>query len=118
MPYHRGDIVEIPFLIPHNNRTENHPAIVISNQSVYDNDGIYICVMISHSDMNDLFSYQLLPDMFVDPKHAPTGKAKAHLVAYIPEKHIIKNSNRGKMKSLSVDKLVQFITITALTDED
>jgi len=37
MAYQRGDLLEVPFLIPHNNKTENHPAIIISNQAVYDN---------------------------------------------------------------------------------
>ena len=120
MAYQRGDIIEIAFLIPHNNRTENHPAIIISNQMVYDSDGVYICVMVSHSDMNDGFSFTLTADMFVNPDTAPTGRAKAHLIAYITENHIIKNfrSNTARMKPLFVDRLVRFISAAALMEED
>lgn len=49
MPYQRGDIIELPFLIPGKNKTEVHPAIVISNDIVHENEGIYICVMVTHS---------------------------------------------------------------------
>jgi len=119
MAYQRGDIIEVPFLIPHNNKTENHPAVNISNQTLHDNEQIYICIMITHSDINDGFSFSLNPDMFTNPGHAPNGKAKSHLIAYVPERHIIKNtnSNRSRMKPLFVDKLVQFITITVLMED-
>ena len=119
MAYHRGDIIEVPFLIPHNNKTENHPAVIISNEAVHDNEQIYICVMITHSDINDVFSFILAPEMFNNSNNAPNGKAKSHLIAYVPESHIIKNSNYNKcrMKPLFVDKLIQFITITALMED-
>ena len=119
MGYQRGDIIEVPFLIPHNNKIENHPAVIISNQAVHDNEQIYICVMITHSDINDGFSFSLNSEMFTNPGSAPDGKAKSHLIAYVPERHIIKNSNTNKcrMKPLFVDKLVQFIAITALTED-
>jgi hypothetical protein len=119
MAYQRGDIIEVPFLIPHNNKTENHPAVIISNQAVHDNEQIYICIMITHSNINDVFSFPLTSDMFINPNNAPSGKAKSHLIAYVPERHIIKNSNAKKcrMKQLFVDKLVQFITITTLMED-
>src|SRR5882757_8637019 len=119
MPYQRGDIIEVPFLIPHNNRTENHPAVIISNQAVHDNEQIYICVMITHSTINDGFSFSLSSEMFINPNNAPDGKAKSHLIAYVPERHIIRNSssNKYRMKPLFVDKLVQFITITTLMED-
>jgi mRNA interferase MazF len=118
MKYQRGDVIEVPFLIPHNNRAEKHPAIIISNQSVYDSEQIYICVMVTHSDISDGFSFPLTTDMFLNPGNAPTGKAKAHLIAYLPESHIIRNTNaKVTMKSVFVDKLVQFITITVFMEE-
>jgi len=114
MPYQRGDIIELPFLIPGKNKTEVHPAIIISNDMVYENEGIYICVMVTH--LNECFAFDLTADMFVNSKNVPEGKAKAHLIAYILENQVISNSNtkRNKMKSVYVDRLVHFITDTAL----
>ncbi len=75
--------------------------------------------MVTHSDINDGFSFSLTAEMFLNPNNSPDGKAKAHLIAYVPERHIIKNSNTNKhrMKPIFVDKLVQFITITALMED-
>ena len=35
MKYRRGAIVEACFLMPDNNKTLNHPAIVLSNEDMY-----------------------------------------------------------------------------------
>ena len=112
MQYQRGDIIELPFHIPGRNITQNHPAIIISNSDVHNNEGIYICVMITHSDINDMFAFPLSNGMFVNSQNVPDGKAKAHLIAYVLESQIIKNSSnkRNRMKSVYVDKLVHFIT--------
>jgi mRNA interferase MazF len=120
MKYQRGEVVEIPFIIPEKNKTQNHPAIIISNDEVYDNEGIYICVMVTHSDINDYFAFELDADMFLSPQNMPDGKAKAHLIAYIKENHIVKNSYSKKctMKKVYVDKLVDFITLKALSVND
>jgi hypothetical protein len=116
MPYSRGDIIELPFLIPGKNKLENHPAIIISNQAVHDIEGIYICVMVTHSGLHEEFGFKLADDMFANPKKAPEGYAKGHLIAYILENHIIRNSHRGKTKSTYVDELVDFITDNVLLE--
>ncbi|MDR3694452.1 hypothetical protein [Mucilaginibacter sp.] len=46
MPYQRGDVIELPFLIPGKNKTEVHPAIIISNDMVYENE-VFISVLWS-----------------------------------------------------------------------
>lgn len=116
MPYSRGDIIELPFLIPGKNKLENHPGIIISNQTVYDIEGIYICVMVTHSDLNEEFGFKLSDDMFVNPKKALEGYAKGHLIAYVLKNHLIRNAHRGKMKSTYVDELVDFITDNILLE--
>lgn len=118
MPFQRGDIMELPFLIPGKNKTEKHPAVIISNDDVYNNEGIYICVMITHSELNESFAFNLTPDMFLNSDNAPEGKAKAHLLAYVLENQIINNSNsrRAKMKRVYVDNLVDFINDMVLME--
>lgn len=119
MAYQRGDVIELPFLIPGKNRTEVHPAVIISNEAVHQSEGIYICVMITHSSLREYFAFDLLPEMFTNSKNIPNGKAKAHLIAYVLENHIVTNSNskKNRMKSVYVDKLVQFTTDTALMED-
>ena len=46
MPYERGDIVEVFFDLPYTTETKTHPAIIISNEDVFNTDSIYICVII------------------------------------------------------------------------
>ena len=119
MPYQRGDIVELPFLIPGKNRTEVHPAVIISKEAVYQNDGIYICVMITHSDLNEDFSFDLRDEMFISQQNIPIDKAKAHLIAYVLENHIVSNSNkkRNRTKSIYVDRLVYFLSDSVLLED-
>ena len=119
MPFQRGDIIELPFLIPGKNRTEVHPAIIISNNLVHENEGIYICVMVTHSELHEFFAFDLAPDMFVNARNVPEGKAKAHLVAYVLKSQVISNSStkRNKMKHVYVDKLVHFISDTVLFED-
>lgn len=119
MPYQRGDIIELPFLIPGKNKTEVHPAIIISNDIVHVNEGIYICVMVTHSDLNEYFAFELTHDMFISSRNIPEGKAKAHLIAYVMENQIISNSNtkKNRMKAVYVDKLVHFISDTVLLED-
>jgi len=119
MLYNRGDVIEISFNIP-GEGMKNHPAIIISNEEVYNIDGIYLCVMVTHSDMSSYFAFDLEAEMFANPNNMPEGKAKAHLIAYVEDKHIIKNANtkRCKMKKIYVDRLVDFIASTALSEDE
>jgi mRNA interferase MazF len=119
MPYQRGSIIELPFLIPGKNKTENHPAVIISNEHVYNNEGIYICAMITHSELYESFAFNLTTDMFINNKNIPEGKVKAHLIAYIDENQIIinRNAKQNMMKKVYVDKLVDFITDTVLLED-
>ena len=112
MRYQRGDVVELPFSIPGRNRQETHPAIIISNSDVHNNEDLYICVMITHSDINDFLAFPLSNYMFVNNEKAPDGKVKAHLIVSVSEKEIIINSRskQHRMKSVYVDKLIDFIT--------
>jgi len=112
MRYQRGDVIEIPFSIPGKNRQENYPAIIISNSDVHNNEDLYICVIITHSDINNFLAFELSNYMFVNNEKAPDGNAKAHLIVSVSERDIITNSRskQHRMKSVYVDKLVDFIT--------
>jgi hypothetical protein len=115
MAYQRGDIIEVPFQIPHHGKIEKHPAIIISNQDVYDNDECYICVMITSSTHLDQFTFEIEDEMLVSPNNKDFAQARCHLISYILKNHIVNNSKRNRMKSQFVDKLVEYISVTALS---
>lgn len=115
MPFDRGDIVEVSFLIPHNNKIEPHPAVIISSSEVYDTDGCYICVMLTTQTRIDRFSFEITNEMLVKQSNKPFSQARCHLVTYITEAHIIKNAHSNKMKENAVDRLVDRIAATALS---
>lgn len=114
MPFERGDIIEIPFNIPPNNRIENHPAVIISNDAVFDTDECYICAMMTHSTHIDRFSFVIDPNMLSKEGDGQFSQVRCHLITYVLESHIIRNSNRNRMRSNAVDRLVQRILATSL----
>ncbi len=62
MKYHQRDIVEINFLLPTGD-FKIHPAIIVSNDELQEDEGfIYLC-MISSKDYNDKYFYKLTDEM-------------------------------------------------------
>ena len=61
MAFKRGEIIEIQFQLPNPGRggysLQKHPAIIISNDDVYASEGCYICVMMTHSTYEDMFTF-------------------------------------------------------------
>lgn len=114
MAYKRGDIVEVPFQIPHHGRIEKHPAIIISNDEVYEQDECYICVMMTSSSQVDQFTFLVEDHMLQSPNSKDFAQVRCHLVSYVLKSHIVNNSKRNRMKADYVDKLVEYISVVAL----
>lgn len=47
MAFQRGDIIMVYFDLPYSESSDSHPAVIISNDDVFEQDGLYICVMTS-----------------------------------------------------------------------
>jgi len=109
MKYNRGDIVELPFSIPGRRGVYPHPALIISGKDVYNTDECYICVMLTHSMREDIFSFPVSERMLTRPMSGPQSQVRCHLITYATEDHIITNSHRSSMKKTYVDLLVQII---------
>ena len=116
MGFQRGDIVEVYFDLPYHNKTETHPAIIISNEEVYHTDEIYICVMMTSSKKKDLFTFEVTQDMLQSKNNKRFSQARCHLVTYVMEKHIVGNYPKNKMKPSAVNRLIARINETALQD--
>ena len=118
MPFERGDIVEYAFTIPDTNKEVRHPALIISNQDVYNADACYICVMLTTSERRDMFSFEIEDYMLSKPNNVSFSQARAHLVTYVLEKHITLRQPKNRMKENSVNKLVEFINTVSLSALD
>jgi hypothetical protein len=118
----RGEIIEVAFQLPDSRgvvKTMEHPAIIISNEEVYHQDGCYICVMKSHTEQRDSFTFELKDNMFIKPLDGTFQQARLHLVTYVFDEHITKNSSiYNKMKPNSVDRLVEHINTKSLSRLD
>jgi mRNA-degrading endonuclease toxin of MazEF toxin-antitoxin module len=66
MKVNQRDIVELNFELP-NGKFQNHPALVISNQTVLDAEDIFYVVMISTKEYNDEFTFELTNAMLSKP---------------------------------------------------
>lgn len=119
MPFERGEIVDYEFEIPHNGKFIRHPALIISNEHVYNTDSCYICVMLTSSEtIDDMFTFRITPDMLVKPPNKEISQARLHIVTYVLEKNIFTRLPHNKMKAFHVDRLVEHITQITLSSLD
>jgi len=121
MPYKRGDIIWVYFSLPYERGyTKEHPAVIISNDQVYDHDDMYIIVMITTSPRTDRYSFHLKDNMLTGKMPKENSQARTHLISYLTEQQIV--TDRKVISSLKkdyVDRLVERINITSIiADED
>ncbi|KFF17345.1 type II toxin-antitoxin system PemK/MazF family toxin [Flavobacterium hydatis] len=114
MAFQRGDIVMVYFDLPYSETNDSHPAIIISNEDVYEEDGLYICVMMTSSTNNDKYSFIVTDDMLVKKNNKPFSQVRCHLISNI-EHDAIKSGCVNSMKSTSVDRLVARISTVVLS---
>jgi mRNA-degrading endonuclease toxin of MazEF toxin-antitoxin module len=117
MVYSRGDIIEVPFLLS-GNKTLNHPAVIISNEAVHDAENWYICIMLTSQSKTDRFTFRITDEMLVKPNDKAFAQARCHIITYALESQIIRNSNRNRMKRNHVNRLVEHVTQSALSEID
>lgn len=116
MAFNRGDIVEVYFDLPYTRETKLHPAIIISNEDVYNTDEMYICVMMTSSKQTDIFTFEITDDMLTFKSKKKFNQARCHLVSYIMEKHITNGQPLNTLKPNIVDRLVDRINEVSLSD--
>jgi mRNA interferase MazF len=106
MRFQRGDIIDVFFDLPYLKETKTHPAIIISNDTVYEKEGIYICVMMTSSNKTDLFSFEITADMLLYTSNKVFSQARSHLISYVMEKHIVGNRPRNTLKENALNRLI------------
>jgi mRNA-degrading endonuclease toxin of MazEF toxin-antitoxin module len=86
MAISRGEIVEILFPLPGGSKL--HPAIVISNNLVYENEGCFIAVMLSSKTFVDEFTFELENEMFTKMPKRKT-QVRCHLIFLVDESEVL-----------------------------
>lgn len=115
MPHQRGDIIEIVFDLPYNADSKTHPCVIISNDDVFEQDGLYICVMLTHMKKTDKYTFEITDDMLVRNGDGKFAQARMHLITNVTEEDIINNNNRNAMKTHAVNRLVAHIETIVLS---
>ena len=106
MSFQKGDIIDVFFDLPYSRETKTHPAIIISNEDVYDKDELYVCVMMTSSTETDLFTFTITEDMLVQKSNKDFSQARCHLISYVMEKHIVGKTPKNTMKENALNRLL------------
>lgn len=119
MSLNRGDIIEVYFDFPKVQSSKPHPAIIISNEEVYDIETGYICViMTSSKNFIDKFTFEITDDMLERPNNKDYSQARCHLVTFVYEQHLSnKNNAKNTLKPNSVERLISFINQASFSDD-
>ena len=88
MKVNQQQIVDINFLFP-DGKMKPHPAIIVSNEELYDAEGFFYCVLISTKDYNKEYVFELEDYMLTKPLNRKSY-VKCHLIAGNTERDIVK----------------------------
>lgn len=116
MSFKRGDIIDVYFDLPYSKETKTHPAIIISNEDVYDKDELYVCVMMTSNSQLDMFSFEITQDMLSQTNNKVFSQARCHLISYVMEKHIVGNSPKNSLKENALNRLIVRINDTVFSN--
>ncbi len=103
--YEQGDIVMVNFPLPDGFKL--HPAVIVSNEEVYETEECYVGIMISSSKIRDNFSFVLTNDMLTKPLDKQS-QVRCQLIALFNEKEI--ENKISKLKKEQLTKLVKHFT--------
>jgi mRNA-degrading endonuclease toxin of MazEF toxin-antitoxin module len=95
--YQQGDIVQVNFPLP--TGLKLHPAVIVSNDEVYETEECYIGIMITSSKIRDNFSFELLNEMLTNPLDKPS-QVRCQLIALFNENEIEKKISHLKKEPL------------------
>ena len=89
MTYRQRDIVEVNFLFP-DGTFKPHPAIVVSNNKLQENEGFLYLVLVSSKDTHREYSCGLDDDMLSKPMYKKSF-VKCHIISGYTENDIKEN---------------------------
>ncbi|RYF47384.1 MAG: type II toxin-antitoxin system PemK/MazF family toxin [Cytophagaceae bacterium] len=78
MTINKRDIVEIAFYT--GNKPEPHPAVVVSNDEIFEAEGFFYAVLLSTKNHFPDFTIEITPDMINSPRNNRNGYAICHMI--------------------------------------
>ncbi|HEY4324591.1 MAG TPA: type II toxin-antitoxin system PemK/MazF family toxin [Mucilaginibacter sp.] len=97
MNIHQRDIVEIAFYT--GRKPEAHPAIVVSVDDIFEMEGFFYVILLSTKNLYPDFTYEITPDMIINPRNQRTGFAVCHMVQSFQMEDVITRTG----SSLKID---------------
>lgn len=105
MKYEQRDIVEVNFMFP-DGTFKSHPALIVSNNELQENEGyIYLC-MISTKDYNPQYTFALGDEMLTKPM-PKKSYVKCQLLMGNIERDVVRKISR--IKQPYFDQIVEKI---------
>ena len=89
MPVKQRDIIELNFLMP-DGVSKPHPAIVISNDDLFEDEGFFYCCTISTSHYNPQYCFELSAPMISKPLSSKSF-VKCQIIGGFTERDITKH---------------------------
>ncbi len=84
MIIHQRDIVEIAFYT--GSKPEPHPALVVSVDDIYENEGFFYAILLSTKNIYPDFTCEITPAMINNPRNQRSGFAVCHMIQlFYPE---------------------------------
>ena len=109
MKVSQRDIVEVNFELP-GGKFKTHPALVISNQNVHDEEDIFYALMISTKQYNDEFTYELTNSMLTKPL-SKTSFVKCQLLQSYTAEEVLSKISTVKTQYFEEIKRTIFETV-------
>lgn len=107
MKVSRGDIFNVKFKFPDGSFLE-HPTLVISRDSVYKDEGMFIGVLISGKPEIDKYSFKLKEEHFQTPPKKEC-QVRCHFVALITKEDVQDHNPVNKLRGPCIDQIAQKI---------
>jgi len=105
MKFSQRDIVEINFHFP-NGDSKPHPAIIVSNDELFETEGFFYFVLISSKDYNKQYCYDLTVEM-TTMQFLKKSFVKCHLIVGDTDRVVLKKL--GRIKKQYFDEVVDKI---------
>jgi len=109
MKYHQGDIVEVNFLFP-NGVQKPHPALIVSNDELYESEEFFYLCLISSKNYNSKYSFAIANDMVSVP-FDKQSYVKCQLITGYTERDVIRkvSTMRPEYCSQVINKVISSI---------
>ena len=103
MAIEQREIIELNFLMP-DGKSKLHPAIIISNNDLFEDEGFFYCCMISSKDYNPQYTFEIEPSM-VTKSFDKKSYVKCQIIGGFTQKDIIR-----KISSMRIEPFERLIS--------